>query len=177
MDYQALFNEIDTDPLARGYAGMSDAETAIDLNTNLRDVPGTVLVENVFNYLTTQLDGSGLNQRSTYDMIREYAEAGTVRGAAPGGSGTVARRSGARMILERLRYGGASAVFQVDNDNIRNQFLALGADSGNGPSVLTNQQLLELDALATRQASRAEEIGFPNPTAQDITTSKERYGG
>ena len=33
MDYQVLKNEIDTDPLVRGYAGMTDQQVADSLNT------------------------------------------------------------------------------------------------------------------------------------------------
>jgi hypothetical protein len=36
MDYLVLFNEINTDPLGRGYSSMSDAEVAADLNTVYR---------------------------------------------------------------------------------------------------------------------------------------------
>lgn len=36
MDYQALFDELTNDPLSRGYAGMTDAEAADDLNTEYR---------------------------------------------------------------------------------------------------------------------------------------------
>ena len=36
MDYQALWTEISTDPLSRGYSGMTDARIAIDLNTVYR---------------------------------------------------------------------------------------------------------------------------------------------
>ena len=36
MDYQALWTEISTDPLGRGYSAMTDPEIAIDLNTVYR---------------------------------------------------------------------------------------------------------------------------------------------
>lgn len=36
MDYNALNSELITDPLARGYSGMSDAAAAADLNTVYR---------------------------------------------------------------------------------------------------------------------------------------------
>lgn len=36
MDIQVLRSELDTDPLTRGYAGMTDAEVATDLNTEYR---------------------------------------------------------------------------------------------------------------------------------------------
>ena len=36
MDYQALHDELVNDPLARGYAGMTDEQAAADLNTVYR---------------------------------------------------------------------------------------------------------------------------------------------
>lgn len=36
MDYESLFNEIDLDPLGRGYSGMTDTQIAADLNTEYR---------------------------------------------------------------------------------------------------------------------------------------------
>jgi len=36
MDYQSLKNELATDPLGRGYAGMDDGEAAEDLNLQYR---------------------------------------------------------------------------------------------------------------------------------------------
>lgn len=53
MDYLVLFNEINTDPLGRGYSGMSDAEVADDLNifyrTRDRDVMTASEVYNAIN--------------------------------------------------------------------------------------------------------------------------------
>lgn len=36
MNLQVLKNELDTDPLGRGYSGMSDSEASEDLNTKYR---------------------------------------------------------------------------------------------------------------------------------------------
>lgn len=36
MDYRRLYNELTTDPLARGYAGMNDQAAADDLNSTYR---------------------------------------------------------------------------------------------------------------------------------------------
>lgn len=36
MDYSALKTELTTDPLGRGYSGMTDEEAATDLNTDYR---------------------------------------------------------------------------------------------------------------------------------------------
>ena len=38
MNYAVLHDELTLDPLARGYAGMTDAEAATDLNTEYRQV-------------------------------------------------------------------------------------------------------------------------------------------
>ena len=50
MDYSILWNELSTDPLSRGYSGMTDVQIADDLNTEYRNVPretinGTELFE------------------------------------------------------------------------------------------------------------------------------------
>ena len=39
MDYTALKSELDTDPLTRGYSGMTDEQAADDLNTVYRTIP------------------------------------------------------------------------------------------------------------------------------------------
>lgn len=155
-----LKNEIDTDPLGRGYSGMSDVQVATDLNTEYRNVQAFVTADQVRQYLITQLSGTGVNQRSSLDMIREFAEAGTVRGGPPSGNAPDARRSGAQMIWYMLQREDTDARFPVDDANIRTQFIAIGPDGGNGPSVLTAAQLAALDALAIRTISRAEELNI-----------------
>jgi predicted flap endonuclease-1-like 5' DNA nuclease len=50
MDYQVLNTELTTDPLTRGYAGMTDEEAATDLNTVYRTLPvDTVPGSDIFN--------------------------------------------------------------------------------------------------------------------------------
>lgn len=50
MDYQALNTELTTDPLTRGYSGMSDSEAADDLNSVYRTLPvDTVSGSDIFN--------------------------------------------------------------------------------------------------------------------------------
>jgi len=50
MNYQVLHTELDTDPLTRGYSGMSDSEAADDLNTVYRTLPvDTVPGSDIFN--------------------------------------------------------------------------------------------------------------------------------
>lgn len=50
MDYLALWNEINTDPLTRGYSGMTDLQVADDLNTVYRTVDrATMTGSEVYN--------------------------------------------------------------------------------------------------------------------------------
>ena len=50
MDYTVLSTELTTDPLTRGYSGMTDQEAADDLNTVYRTLPvDTVPGSDIFN--------------------------------------------------------------------------------------------------------------------------------
>jgi hypothetical protein len=49
MDYQALNTELTTDPLTRGYSGMTDQQAADDLNTVYRTRDrGSMLGDEIF---------------------------------------------------------------------------------------------------------------------------------
>lgn len=167
MGYQPLKDELLVDPLGRGYSEMSDQAAADDINTVYRDVPAEATVDQVRQFLITELDGAGAAQRSALDMVREYAEDGTVRGVSAGENAPEARRSGGQMIWYMLSEatggeggGGIDPFFPVDDTNVQAQFIAIGSDGGNGPGVLTNAQLNAIDALATRTISRAAELGM-----------------
>ena len=109
-------------------------------------------------YLQTQINGSGATQRSVMDMIREYAVDGTVRGVAGSETAPAARRSGAQMIWQTLQWD--TGTFLVDDTEVSAQFVSLGADGGNGPSIFTGAQLTAIDGLATRAVSRAQELNI-----------------
>jgi len=141
-----------------GEATATDAEVLAWLEESVA-VPRTVSTHEVREYLSTQINGTGLTQRSALDAIREYAESGTVAGASAGETASGARRSGARMILELLRYGGDN-VFRVDDANVAAQFTSLGPDGGNGPAVLTGAQLTAIAALSSGTAPRWQASGI-----------------
>lgn len=160
-DLSILINEIENDPLSRGYAAMTDRQVADSLNMVNRSANRLALVQEVRSYLATELNGTGNNQRSSLDMVREFAEAGTVRGTAPTVNPTqslAARRSACQMIWCMLRYGFANEGFLVGNANVRAQFASIGPDGGNGPNVLTTAQLTAIAALAAGAVSRGEEL-------------------
>jgi hypothetical protein len=159
-DYSILGTEVNADPLGLGYSAMTNEQIAASLNTVNRTVPRIATIRDVRTYLSTQINGFGADQRSVLAMVQEFADAGTVRGGAAPGNVTAARRSACQMIWTMLRFGFAEDGFQVGNTNIRNQFIALGPDSGNGVGIFTTAQLTAIAALGEVLVSRAEEIGW-----------------
>ena len=71
MDYQLLNTELTTDPLGRGYSGMSDEAARIDLNTEYRDRNFPILLDAV-NY--------AIRENGKWTEFRELAELQTVSG-------------------------------------------------------------------------------------------------
>lgn len=160
MNYAILKSEITNDPAALGYATKTDQQIADLLNAVDKSVKAFVTVDQVRQYLIKQIKGTGANQRSTLDMIREYAEAGTVRGVVGTETAPAARRSGAQMIWYMLRYGTPDSFFEVDNVNVAAQFTSIGPDGSSGPSVLSAGELTAIGAMATRLVSRASTLGL-----------------
>jgi len=71
MDYAALSVELTTDPLTRGYSGMSDEAATADLNTEYRDVNYPILLDEV-NY--------AIRENGKWTSYREKADLQTVAG-------------------------------------------------------------------------------------------------
>ena len=72
MDLVVLADELSTDPLARGYAGMTDLEAANDLNTvyrtrELEMLDGGTVYDQVDNTEFTALDAAG--QAEVWDIV------------------------------------------------------------------------------------------------------------
>lgn len=163
--------ELLDDPLGRNYAAMFDQVAADSINTVDRVVARSVSSADVRNYLIGQINGAGVNARSSFDMVREYAIDGTVRGASAGETAPEARRSGASMIWLILLMS-VDNQFAVDDPAISAQFIAIGPDGGNGPSVLTGAQLNAIDALATGTVSRGVEIGVGTVTSGEVERAR-----
>lgn len=73
-DIQVIKTEIDTDPLTRGYAPMTDQQVADDLNTLYR--PGPAAPGALFNYLIHQKAREDASQTPTiiYSRLKRAAE-------------------------------------------------------------------------------------------------------
>ncbi len=72
MNYTILGNELEADPLVRGYSGMTDAEAAADLNTVYRAITATHLsgsdiYENIDN--VEFLAKTAAQQQEVWDII------------------------------------------------------------------------------------------------------------
>lgn len=169
MDLLALKALIDTEP---ANAARTDAEVLAWL-MELVDAPREVSVDAVRQYLITQIDGTGSDQRASLDLIREVAESSTIRGASiptsGGNAGNLARMSGARAIWWVLGRGDGEAVFPVDDPNVRSQFLALGPS---GLAILTSAQLNAIDALAVDQKRRDVAAGIGSAILGDVTAAR-----
>lgn len=147
----ALKELLETNP---DWPGSLTNQQALDWLKELVSSPVYVTAAEVRAYLITQVNGMGAAQRSTLDALREYAEEGTVAGASAGETAPEARRSGAKAILEMMRYGGDQARFSIHDPTTRALFTSLGTDGGNGPSVFTSAQLSALEALGEETVPR-----------------------
>jgi hypothetical protein len=71
MDITALNTELITDPLGRGYSGMTDEEATDDLNTEYRDVNYPILID---------LINQSIRDNGKWTEFRESADIQTVAG-------------------------------------------------------------------------------------------------
>lgn len=106
MNYTKLREEIDTDPLARGYSGMTDLEVSDDINTVYREINREVMsASEIFNVIDETEWGAltSEEQRPIWDVlhmgdsINPFGnEAGIFVGVFGGGSQTIVDLNDAR---------------------------------------------------------------------------------
>lgn len=122
MSSQIIKTEIDTDPLARGYSGMSDQEIADDMNTAYRERNRTSMTASEVYNLIDQTDWAGVvdpaDRQEIWDILhlgdninpfgREAARFLAIFG---GGSATIAALNAARKeLISRATELGLSRV-------------------------------------------------------------------
>jgi hypothetical protein len=136
--YAALATELTTDPLARGYAAMTDVAAAADLNTAYRpgpNVPADILT------VMTWLRSNGL-----WLPIKAAAAAGTSQGA-----------------IAAVDYNSDPRTRTIDFSLAAVQAMIADLVSH---SLLTSAQATALAALGTPNITRAVELGWsPAPVA------------
>jgi hypothetical protein len=153
MDYAALRAELLTDPLALGYAALSDAQAAARLNAT----------------------DTGRTRRRADVSSAEITQSVTVADyTALGANPTAAALSTERRYLAWLALIAAAPSVRLLNDDGSNtpvidNLLAM-FPAGSGTRT-------RLQALATRAISRAEELGLGTVAPGDVTLARDREGG
>jgi len=123
-DIEKLKVELDTDPLLRGYSGMTDQQAATDLNTKYRDKPRTEMSQSeAFQHIdSAELRALADGDRSlvmailAFQTINPFGNESTVfQDIFGGGSATITALNAARTVVngqsraEELNLGQVSA--------------------------------------------------------------------
>lgn len=133
MDYALLREELDTDPLGRGYSSLSDQDAAASLNA-----PNRAAIRETF-----------VSHRTLLARLDPAVAAGILDAleAAAASIPTV------KWVMFSIK--GETGI-DLGHDNTRAQVDALVAGS-----VLSTEEGAALKALAERTVSRAAELGLP----------------
>ncbi len=167
MDIPALKNEIDTDPLARGYAGMTDIQVADDMNlSNRRGLVGIadmlkfLLLDNVYS-----TDGDDTEARSIWQRMKEVVSMAAVPvspgSANPWGSTSIGNITEIQQIRTHQLLSfftlSAQGSLVVDIEDSNFQGYLTGAQAAGCMSVSQKNDFL---ALADNLQSRGEELSL-----------------
>jgi len=166
-------SEIDTDPLVRGYSGMSDIQVANDMNTSYRNAEGGV--DRMLKYVTENRSrtsaGTDLTATSIYGRLHAVAE-GT-EGIDPFGAGqnlTMEHIHAARGFLAILSSPTITPV-----DFVNTELIAMMDVLGGGAGNARVWKLADIDALkafSQNQQSRAVELGLGVVQVADVTAAR-----
>ena len=145
MNYAALKREIETDPLGRGYAGMTDQQIADSLNTTDR----TTIVPTVVGALGIMRLVGPMMGASILDKIEAAA----------------ASDSRLKWFLRELTTNGIDLGHPVTRATIDELAVA---------GVITGAEAAALNQAAERTVTRAEELGLGTypVSAQMVATAK-----
>ena len=143
VQLKRLRDEIDTDPLSRGYAAMTDAEVAADMN--LQNRPKPISVADIFVYFQ-------LNQKM--GRIQLVADGVDIGAGVP----DIDQRNSAHSIILALVSGLTDQVDLSDGETstmfvgFANDLVAAGA--------ITNGDKSAIAAMGANQRSRSQELGL-----------------
>jgi len=137
MNYAVLREEILTDPLGRGYAGMTDEQVAEDLNTAYRTIKQRIKLKDLVSYLL---------KNDLWFAIREAA-------ADP----THTAHRAAVYALDLVDFAKADMLDDIDSDDATFRALFQQLISG---GIMTSTQGQEILAMAYVTMTRAEELGL-----------------
>lgn len=145
MNYQTLRDELANDPLTRGYATMSDAEAAADLNTAYRTttapIPSTELLAWAGqNGRYTSIEGDSENATSSSQDISKVAI-------------KLIERDSTSLDLSR-----------TDHSQMLDALVSNG--------VLTSTDKNELQSMSEKSISRTRELGLPEISHYHVSRAR-----
>ncbi len=152
--------EIDSDPLTRGYSGMTDQQVADDMNTAYR--PSPVGPEGILQYVTLETarsnDGNDTTACSIYGRAQMVAaavyDADPLSTTTPGHQLEVAEIAAAQSFVRML---GPESQFSLDlSDSRFDSILQHLVDC----QVMKNADKTAIQGLSTNAQTRAAELGL-----------------
>ena len=162
MDYVALKAELDTDPLTRGYSGMTDQQVRDDLHTLYRDAPHNPAA--LLDYMMkTEFRNSTIYGR--VGLIADLQPDPTTGdfGNAPTGASAAAVAIDVRMVsaakaLIRLTSDTGGAISTpLTNTELTNILTEMDTSNAEVMSIAQRDAII---GLSQNQQSRATELGF-----------------
>lgn len=165
MDYPVLADELTTDPLVRGYAGMTDAQAADDLNTVYRSSPA--VIDDILQYIVKRNHRTQQGTDTTFTAIvgRLFHASGSAVGDDPFGRGagnelTLVHLHACKFFTSLIN---SPQISQLDFSDVN-----LPTGQVNGSGVWSSAHASDIEALSDNQISRAIELGLGSVTVGDV---------
>ena len=176
-DLTTIKTELDTDPLVRGYSGMSDKAAADDMNTIYR--PGNAAAGALFNYLAKETAKDHSSEVAATHIlgrlirVNDAGKAGvgdetflTTETPGPFTNLTGAGLDACRTLLAVAEQDRLASLVQVMSETKFVDLLNAVKDAG----VMKPADVTAIQALSDNKQSRASELGL-----SDVTTAEIRW--
>ena len=139
-----LKDEVQNDPLSRGYSSMTDSEVANDLNTQYREKHRRVPLSEVQNWA------------SAYRIYKRFADEGMEKGPLH------------NELLAIIQGKQETVNFQSDSPGVQGLIQDM-IDNG----IVNDSEAQELQGLGTYYITRAEELGYNSIDPAWVTRVRE----
>ena len=166
---EIIAEELATDPLTRGYAGMSDDAARDDMNTEYRTIAQGVWLSDLYQYLSHRNcdPGSGFDIWPCLVMLKEARESGTVQGQAIAEDERTAAIN-LDMFFDHVSDIGGQSIYQ----DFSQAAIRLSWDAMVSVGVITQTQRDTIPTLSDIPQSRGNELGVGRITTADISRNR-----
>lgn len=164
---EIIAQELATDPLARGYAGMSDEAARNDINSEYRSLEQGVWLSDLYQYLSHRNSNPGAGAWPCLVLLREARESGTVQTVVI----TDDERTAAinlDMFFDRVSDQGGQSIYQ----DFSQAAIQLSWDTMVTIGVITQAQRDALESLSYVPQSRGSELTVGSVTTYDISKNR-----